>query len=1093
MLETWIKCQRVGLAAYRLNKPVRFAYGADVDEEASIKDLRAFLEAELTSLENSQTILLENPQTALTPLALEFLLNLPKDRLGATLKDMRPAWQAALESHVREGKGGSVPLSYAGKIIAHHTLHGATRALPLFRLARRLFGKRSTSYYNRWRDLERDESVLEAASSTLKILRSPWMSTAKKVEATEALSKLLSLSNKNLFWEQVEYSIYQQLMCWPLLIRAGKGAYSLPIGIDVDLDKRDQITTIGVDSLILSPEWRQSLQTVVGAARVLWLGKHGNAGSFREEVEKASIVFDLQLASRIVDGFPERFSLEDRSMEAYFCQVILSRFLGQPVFSTSIVSGSIGPRRQEHSKKLMDFKFEWPRGLSRKLNYVFKTRSFERVILPDLKGLSYNDPRRIELRDFVRHNKHYQSTELNFVTHLQHVADTFQVNGWRQFRYVRCPDVAWSIHPSGKRLPSAENAGIQECLEILRNNRQPVLELSGQVTPRALAGALWHINVVLRDRIRLQDRPPMLSWAFVRTTPEEQDTKFWHVVWGVTGATAEEFDSFHRTAKAGDAATLLARAFNSFDPSYIRPGHRSPDVTVILGAGNLYSSMDQAPTPALRQHSLEFIVERLRDHSLLMPNPNPQVRNLIGDTRLIMFATDVFEEPSEKEPQPETDFVRELIEGLSELRLEKIEHDLLNSLSVFRFGFTQQMVSVLWWTLGHGDMPVRSLLEKFNAQGYLRYFAGEYYFPGRVGRQCEHAGDPLEDAKTHYAAGIALAPYAATTEMPGLALDRSLKPEYVHEANYHLRLALKLSRADRRLSGVVGGALSNVMRFAEYPGWAKVRGLMNGNSYKDAFEYAVELLEQRNDEEGATHPVHLLTAAAAADRWWNHIRKDKNFKDVNYVTSLLLKSVELFEEARRACEHPDFLPEADYNRFRYLTQYSLFIRKSNDALREHGIEYQDPIELTSQALELLNSGVDSRYVLGEWYEYAGDLLQDHKAAEKVYEVGIKHGSRQGQLHIKYLGCGCLNYIDEGYAGPKTAEDRAGNLTKEEILKALDSCLKALRRNGDPPPPWVKARWASCINLLRQLYKGDESIQESIKQFDNVISGWANGV
>lgn len=1084
MLRIWVKGQRVGLAAYRLSRPLGLGYDTGANDEASLEDIRMFLEAELTAS--------RSPLGGLTPVILGLLLDIPKERLGATLRGMRPAWEAHLEKQVYEGKNGAAPLSLSGKIIAHHALHGATTGVALLRLARRLFGRRTGGYFQAWRELEEDKSILEATSAMLDTLRSPWVTTMKKVETVESLSNTFFLTNNAKFWDYVEYSLYQQLLCWPLLIRAGKIAYSLPVGIDVYLDKEGEVTTLGGDNLSVTLAWRRSLETAVEAARVLWLGKHGNAGSFREEIERASVTFDLQLANQVVDAFPEQFELEKRSMEAYFSQVILSRFLGQPVFSTSIVSGSIGPRRHEGSKKLMDFKFEWPAGLSRKLNYVFKTRSFERVILPDLKDLRADDPRKAELWEFIRRNKRQQSTELNFVKHLQHVADSFQVNGWRQFKYVRCPDVAWSIHPNGRLLPPAEDDGVQKCLEILRNNREAILDLSGQVTPRDLAGALWHINVVLRDRVRLQERPPMLSWAFVRTTPEEQDTRFWHVVWGVTGATAEDYDSFHRTGKAEDAAPLLARTFNSFDPTYIRPGHRSPDVTVILGTGSLYSSLDHVPTPSLRPHSLDFIEKRLRDDQLLMPNPNPQVRNLIGDTRLILFATDVFEETLENESQSDNDFVRALIGGLSELRLEEIELELLNSLSVFRFGFSQQMVSVLWGVLGHREIPVRSLLENFKAEGHLRYFAGEYYFPNRVGQQCEHAGDPLEDAKRHYAAGIALAPYATTTEIPGLALDRSLRPEYVHEANYHLRTALKLARADSMLSGIIRGALSNVLRFAEYPGWAMVRGLLYGRIYKDAFESAIELLEQRKNKGIATHPIQCLTAAEATAKWWDDLRQNKNFKDINHVDSLLLKSVELFEEARQACNHPDFLPEANYNRFRYLTEYSSFIRKASHTLREQEIGHPDPVELTLQALELLDQGVDGRYVPGGWYEYAGDLLQDHKAAEKVYEVGVKLGSRWGQLHLKYLGCSCLNYIDEGYAGPKTAEDRAGNLTREETLKFLGSCLKTLRRSENRPTPWVQARWFSCINLLRQLHKGDEFIQELIQRYDEVFSMWGRG-
>jgi hypothetical protein len=125
------------------------------------------------------------------------------------------------------------------------------------------------------------------------------------------------------------------------------------------------------------------------------------------------VVFDFGTAASIAAGFAE-LTLSDSSMQAYFSQVILSRFLGNTVSSSSIITGSIGNSRWYDHGGYADYEFVRPGGVTQEIKYVFQSQFFERVILPDLNN---KDPRRGELENFILRSKS-QSTEIDHVKHL---------------------------------------------------------------------------------------------------------------------------------------------------------------------------------------------------------------------------------------------------------------------------------------------------------------------------------------------------------------------------------------------------------------------------------------------------------------------------------------------------------------------------------------------------------------------------------------------------------------------------------------------------------------------------------------------------
>jgi hypothetical protein len=995
----------------------------------------------------------------LPPVVLHLLTSIQRGRLDSLI-EFRPLWEQA-QAMQRGVDKNSVPLEVGSQILAHHILHSTGKPVSVIRLAKAIFGQF-------WRNYERNVTVIEALEAILKVLRSPWADTQERLKAVETLGEALDQAGQ---WPHVENALYHQMFSWPLLVFAGHSAISLPVAIDICFDDKAKIEILGNDA-INTDDWESSLWNAADAARVLWLGKHGNFKDFRREVQGASAIYDFSVADRIVSSFPEQISLMEDSMEAYFSQVILSRLLGNTAAISSIVTGSIGQRRREKGADLADFEFRWPQGVTKKLEYVYKARFFERFILPDLDDLSETDPQRGELAQFMETSKDEQSTELNYAKHLQHVADSFQIGGWRQFRYVRCPDIAWHIHPSGRKLPSPETEGVKACLAALKSSKNTILELQSEVTPIDLAAALWHINTTLREKLSPRT-PPMVSWAFVRAIPEEQDSRFWHIVWKVTGATHQDFDDFHRTATPEAAARHLAEALNCFSPRQSCPSHRAPDILVILGTEHFSANLEKVKNPLLRCHAFAPVVEYLGRPGFLQAIPDAQMRESLGNTRLIVFPADTSPKNVESGPEFSLGQIEDgLLDGLSLLRLGETEQELLQCLSVFRFGFTQQMASLLWKNSGYDGLPVRNLLEEFVRRGYLRYGFGEYHLPGKVGQTWTPSGDRADDAKRHFAAGVAMAPYLSLSTVPGLAFDEAFHPTHVHEAHYHLHKAFDLldKNPNNPQRNTVRTALNRLQRFAELPGWNMVNQLLKSrNSEKDAYEVAMDLLEARKNSEAPPHPVHLLNAVRAAEQWWDMLRRYENYKNLQEVSRLLLQIEELFGEAERACEHPMFRSERNYNRLKFLTQRAVFLEKYGQVTPQSGLQEKIK-QRTEEALKMIEEGADGSAAFGGWYESTGDNLERHVDAEKVYELGVRWVPDWHQLWIKLIGCARL-----AYSNHDKAKAICETLPVAKLDLILQKSLPGISRDKKHYREWVQQRWIAGIKQFREMYETDPLI------------------
>lgn len=994
----------------------------------------------------------------------------PNRRIVNILKQEREKTRARMRNREYEN---FVPVYQQAVILAHHILDSTAKPIWIFRLGKGLFG-------NSWRPLEHNEAVIELLGQVLETLRSPSAKTYEKWRAIETLSPVMS---KPIYWKQVENALYHQLFAWPLILVGNESAVSLPVAVDVYFDDRKDACIEG-NHEITTHGWEEPLHYATQVARKMWLGKHNNCGPFRDRVEKASAVFDFSMASRMTAALPVKFALEQASMQAYFSQVVLSRILGNCAPPSRIASGSIGKQlvSRSNSESSSDYEFIWPEGVNKKLHYVFQTYGFERIILP-----RYSEARRAEIDQIFGEYRNSQTTEINFVYSLENLADVFQLGQWRQFRYIRCPDVAWHIHSHHRPLPPPESEKVKLCLSLLRRSEQTVLELPDDVNPSDLAGALWHINTKKRTEVSPPYHPPMLTWAFVRATPQEQDKRFWQIVFRLIGTPEKDFDEFHKMADTTRSAQLLAKVLNGFWPNENHPRQRAPDILVIIGTQYFIDSLAFTKNPMLRPHAFYPIIEQLRQPEVLRTNLGAAMKSLVGNTRIIILRQDAEAIcGSGNTPLLLSDFEGEILSVLSRLRLKVDQQVLLDSLSIYRYGFNHKMADLLWMNLGFNVQKAPQLLRNYVKKGHLRYIGGEYYMPGRIGVDFAPTGNSEEEAKMHFSAGIALAPYLAITTVPSLALDEAFNPEYVHEAQYHLFKAMSLfdKGVKNATYDITRKAHQRLIKFADYGGWHGVQRLLKDrNAQEFAYELSMELIESGNKAGVKTHPVNLFSAAEAALIYWHTLTTYKTFRNQNKLLRLRDQVDQLFNWAEEACNYEEFKAERPYNLLKIITSRAVLLHKYGSALGEK--ESQLQLEyLTSEALKLIDAGADGSAAPWAWYELIADTKLLHIEAEQFYELGVKWHPDCGPLWIKLIGSSYL-----ARSGKNKANALCNNLTIEQAGRMLQVSLPRIYENKKRGMDWIKGRWERGIKQLYWVVGSMPSLERHWPRYTEALQDW----
>jgi hypothetical protein len=356
---------------------------------------------------------------------------------------------------------------------------------------------------------------------------------------------------------------------------------------------------------------------------------------------------------------------------------------------------------------------------------------------------------------------------------------------------------------------------------------------------------------------------------------------------------------------------------NMFSPTENFPSYRAPDILVIMNPECLSESLSATQNPLFRIFAFDRVLNCVSYSGQLLPildryNKDSLIQWFLGKTRIVVLREVV-----------DVDIT---MRAIVPIEIE-IERAVLDCLSIFRFGFTQQMAGILLSKLGYDGVATRDILNDLKDRGYLNYtIKGEFYIPGHIGWPVEQTSAAIR-AKRHYTAALALAPYLSSSiELPSLSFDRAFLPEFIHEAEYHLVEGLEgeyeHEDTDTADMNRIKDALNNLRRFTDVQDWHTVKSLTS-HCPKHSYELAVDLLEAQKASGYTPHPQCFVMTAKAAEKWWNSKRNDRNHNNPQEIQTLRGKVLNLYEQAEKACEA--FPTEKDINYLFVKTRYATFL------------------------------------------------------------------------------------------------------------------------------------------------------------------------
>lgn len=1059
-LDRWATGLRIGLAAYRLSLPA----GHRKNDRNFRIDLANAVAIGLSELGARDNVRLNVKNSALRSLPIQTLQimasNALKSHLGlenelhAEISD----WKSALDVVIKPRKEGQPPLVNSSKLLARLILDSNCSVHFLIQSGRIFVG-------DNWKWLERDKSWEEHAKETLTKLRRTGSYNSQIIDTFERIKALAEFRNaipgqlQN--WRLVENAIYHQLFSWPLLVFDTKGsesagAFSIPVAVDVMFDNTAKVEIIG-GVKVDADEWRSELAAAVSVAKELWRSKHGGLQfSFREIVQNARVKFDFHLADKIVDGLPFGLQLVDKSMGAYLAQVVLHRLLGRSTGFGGAITGQIGAQKNwPDGSKALDYEFDPVVRVPQKIRYVFDSLLFSKLVLPAraTEGGNGSDEFIVKTNAYLDRVKGEPITEINYCANMSNVADAVQIQGWRQFHYIRCPDLVHALHRRPQNLPSQNDPEVDRVRVLLSTNTHPILKLPTDISITALLSYLRHVNFTQREA--LLPTPPMLSWGFIRATNDENDRRFWYTVWRLMGASRDDFTLFRHAVTSTAAATIFAEVLNTFSPRESCPSHRAPDLLVVMAAKRLEPTEWKKDGLFYRSHIFPSVIAALAQQDVL-PTPIEKMREFIGATRIVVLDHGECDVGAERPPSM----------SLLDYETRKI----LLRLSTFQFGFTQQMASVLLYELGFGGSSVRGFLKLLTRRGYLGEGAGEYWVKGNIGATTiSSSTDPLMMAEWHWAAARAFAPYLSGAAAPGLDYDTSFLPENVHEASFHLEEAADLAikakdlmapsaKQAEDLRKSIRTAQARVFRFMELPSAGIVQQLTKdrtGLSSRAAWDMARELLEEKKKLNIAPTPLELIIYARAGCSW---LEDTKNDPAIKTAREEMIKSINaLYSEALKGTNGT--ASEDCQRRMGVLTNYGHYLAKF---VEESGEVSKILKQVREEISQLINIGVRSATVEAKWFEIEGDIIENPEQAARCYRDGTKISPRYFTCWIKYAG-----------ALPRQASkspDAAREFSELPLDVRHELYRWALRQRlpikSGLDRPWIAARWHSGLEFLK---------------------------
>ncbi len=1004
--------------------------------------------------------------------------------------------------------------------MAYHLMNGASTEEQVLHLTESLWGGRLG--INNWEALKQNNHIiteLDKLRQALRNIRDPKTDTELRLSAILDISDILG---HNPFWSQVENILFSRSLYWPLLVLGTEDAeptpvaISVPIGIDVQYDGKRKAHIYPEDhdsnqGYVLTESWQENLDNALVKAIDLWRGKHGNNGFFRYIVEEASAIFNFRLADFFVRELGH-IQLRDVSADSYFAMTILSRFLGKQPYLSSVATGEINTQRYREDPKthvqepVLDYSIKTPEGIKEKIRYVFAANNFERVVLP--KDEDYEETLGI-IENLITETDSKsreigiprQTAEVSYASFLSNLADNVQIYGWRQTQYIRCPELLLGLHEEHNQkrplLLNSDDKRVKSVLELLRKNENYVVDLSTieVATPRVIASALWDININKRLDIKPLDtelRPPAsLSWLFIRLTTDEQDDEFWHVFCNAigvldcipdntVGAKAGTISDFLCSPDSTTAASRLVNAMNCFSPSESYPSQRAPDIVVLIGLERIEDSFEDCFNPLSRPLAITSVIDELKKNKYFRISPNASsLREWLGNTRVIILS-DTWDDSISENP----------VVMLS--RIDQDDLESLSALSVFRWGFTQNLASLMLSEsrLGgkwQGAEKTRKFINLLETKGIVRTGVGLHYIPSQIREYLyEHLGESSKSwqeqaAKYHLAAGISFAPYVLNTHIPSLAFDRAFLPENIHEALYHFRRAFmhaQSSGADP-IKEEAFEKLGHLLRFSSMPTWNTIRKLTEGRQQygnRDAYEQGKNIIRKHESLFGdhPMHPVHYLWTARTGAAYLKAIpiNTDTEKSYCDQLTRELSGDNGFFVKAQKACDYPAYNKEKGVNKLAVLSEYANF-------LNTLGAQNQDKVnELDRQIIEMMNNGEKAYGVSGEWFERIGDSEPDHNVALQSYYAGATWVPNWHQLWVKAIGTMGITSSTKLNRTVELLENYCQVLMEKKNLRNKDEAIETIlrtalnKRTKDKSQLWMFDRMNHGIDLIQEIWEID---------------------
>lgn len=1015
--DDWVVGHQVGILAYMLG------------QEGLIPDVRMFcvkaLAEKLDWLKAKEMDGTAFPLSTLHLLSQERLADELPVESRSSLDVWKPTYRSLTSGRMDAEEGTPRPSQINGaRLVAHQILYSDARAKAVVEAYSAFLSEEVN-------ELADSESELKSLSVVLRRLREATSATAPLVIAVNEIQSFFGRRSKTSLL--VRNALFDSILSWPLVVFRSKyadaiGATSVPVGVDLVLDDANKVEfrslLLGNNGKKIEEGWDEYLRDASSCGKALWRAKNGGAGDLRRKIQGASIVFDFTIADRIFQGIDMEPDLSDRSMETYFAQVVLAKAIGRHAGFGAAITGKIGPQRvlrelakpdlkvnfglstAENTrsdandpapdaefelppvleeKKVLDWEFEWAAGVNEKKKFVYKSLKYNRFVLPPLFEAFPSDS-----------GQHETYLETNHCRYLSDVADCVQIGGWRQFLYIRCPDVAHSMHKNTMELPAEDSQGVVRCRSVLATATNAVVQLPDGVTASDLFATLHILNTV--NRLRSDFPPPSLSWAVVRTTEEETHSRFWHIVLRrALGASASQSDRLLTADNPRAGAKLIAEALNLVTPDADDRGERAPDLLIILGTRNLRSEFDQGLASVVRPLSFDSVVDELGKVTIL-PTQNKRMKDGIAATRVILVPMDEFVGDGSKASD-------------SVLWSDK---EPVARLRAFRFGFTHQMASVILRKLCNSPLEVREKLRDLVSKGYLSYGGGKYHLRSLRADQESQFGarTDLRLANQHFYAALAYAPYLLKMPMPGLNVADALLPENVREAIFHFEksalhanLHVEAFPDDKEIVGIRKQARfsqQKLMRFFDLPSWGIVSRLSRKRAdmpEREAYELALELLDRVQGAGLTPLPDSWGIAAGAAEQYWRFTKgKDAgaSARDTDRVFAEIIRFYESALIAARKMEK--FAEEAALNVGTHFSAFLHSLKRIDAELMTRRTQLDDEI------VEALDRNVLTYAANGAWFAFFADQQRDLDVAIKFYEMGDKLVPDYRQNLVKLLGC-----------------------------------------------------------------------------------------